>query len=152
MVVVTAAALSVVAMIEPCWLAAPLRARQARQGPDRRQDHHGRLSRAYLGMTSNRLFLLDNRYPAKNVIPKYDTLFKILSRLFNALAEPQVCVTCPSFLPSFAGVVSEDLAGSEITAQGGLPARGQPPRVGAIWRHDRPLEDGLSQLKRRRAP
>ena len=51
---------------------------------------------------------------------------------FNTLAEPQVCMTCAYFLPSFAGVVQEGLAGFEITAQGGLPAREQLPRVGAI--------------------
>jgi len=71
-------------------------------------------------------------------------LCKILFGLFNALSEPQVCMTCPSFLPLFGGVVSEGLAGFQITAQGGLPARGTAPSGWGDGRRDQ-LAEGRRQ-------
>jgi len=73
----------------------------------------------------------------------HTTLCKILPNVFNTLAEPQVCVTCPSFLPLIRGVVSEGVLGSEITAQGRLPARDSPLGLGRS-RRDR-LTEGRPQ-------
>ena len=102
-------------------------------------------------MTLNRLFSFDKWHSAKNVILKYDRLFKILLRLFNALDEPQVCVTCPSFLSLIRGVVLEGLAGFA-----------SPPKA-AFWHEGSPLGLGQwapcsatwwrpSRISRRRAP